>query len=93
MIYQYNESDPSKLDVVQFFPMDLNLEDGQSASFDLHSVFTGLSRQNMCWIKFDSLAEREAFLNDGVITNEFGQHYVYPAEVSWLEGKLGTDLP
>ena len=93
MIYDYDDSDPSMLDVVQFFPMDLDLEDGKSASFDLHSMYTGLSRQNMCWIKFDSLDERNAFLNDGVITNEYDQHYVCVIDVAWLEAKLGTELP
>lgn len=79
----------------QFHVLNLTIAPGETISGSLTSNYYDLSQSKMCWLEFDSEAERDNFFADNAFY-DYGDHYlVHGSEdhnVAWLESKLGTSL-
>lgn len=79
----------------QFHLLDIDIPAGKTVSGTLVSGMKNLSRIKMCWLEFDSKAERDSFFADSAFYDEGGYYNVYPSKthnVAWLESKLGVSL-
>lgn len=79
----------------QFHPFDINLSVKESVSGIVASNFYNLSNAKMCWLEFNSKAERDSFFADSIFYDAHG-HYIMVAyearSLEKLESMLGFSL-
>jgi hypothetical protein len=82
----------------QIHAVDVDLAPGASVTNPIVSNFGCLSTYKVLWIDFDSLAEREAFLKDGVfgeVSSDSMQGYRVINKRTgtlWMAATLGVDI-
>lgn len=82
----------------QIHAIDIDLAAGASVEQPIVSCFYGISRMNLLWIDFDSLAERDSFLDDSIFgaisTNDIQGYRTIDSDTgaAWMKNTLGITI-